>query len=126
MCIKKLLLRVRTELYEKIQLLAKQENISINNSDKNFIIKNNKIIMPFSIIKNIANNVSEEILNEREKSKFKDFYDFMKRCYGKSINKRVITSLIEVGAFDEFNLNRKMTINNLDIILNLKILFKYI
>ena len=30
MCIKKLLLRVRTELYEKIQLLAKQENISIN------------------------------------------------------------------------------------------------
>ena len=94
------------------------ENISINNSDKNFIIKNNKIIMPFSIIKNIANNVSEEILNEREKSKFKDFYDFMKRCYGKSINKRVITSLIEVGVFNELNLNRKMTINNLDIILN--------
>ena len=30
MSIKNLLLRVRTELYERIQLLAKQENISIN------------------------------------------------------------------------------------------------
>ena len=30
MCIKKVLLRIRNELHEKIMLLAKQENISIN------------------------------------------------------------------------------------------------
>ena len=61
--------------------------------------------MPFSLIKNIASNVSEEIINERnENGLFKDFYDFLKRCYKGSVNKRVIISLVESGAFDIFNI----------------------
>ena len=38
----------------------------------------------------------------------------MIRCYGKSVNKKVVISLIECGAFDEFKLNKKVTINNLE------------
>ena len=92
--------------------------ISINNSTYEFTIENNHLRLPFSMIKTIALQVSEEITTERNKGKFKDFYDFMIRCYGKSVNKRVIVSLIECGAFDEFNLNKKQTIKNLDEILN--------
>lgn len=92
--------------------------ISINNSTYEFTIENNHLRLPFSMIKTIALQVSEEITTERNKGKFKDFYDFMIRCYGKSVNKRVIVSLIECGAFDEFNLNKKQTIENLDEILN--------
>ena len=93
-------------------------NISINKSYRDFIIENNKIIIPFSIIKNIATNVCEEIIIEREKGLFKSFYDFMIRCYHGSVNKRVVTSLIECGVFDEFNINKKEIISNFDIILN--------
>ena len=94
------------------------DNISINKSCNEFIIDNNKMVIPFSIIKSIAVNVCEEIEEERNKSKFSSFYDFMIRCYGKSVNKKVIISLIECGAFNEFNLNKKQTIDNLDEILN--------
>ena len=31
----------------------------------------------------------------KEKGLFKSFYDFMIRCYGKSVNKKTIISLIE-------------------------------
>lgn len=94
------------------------EKISINNSNKDFIIKDNKIILPFSIIKNISTSISDEILIERQKGDFKDFYDFMVRCYQKSINKRVIISMIKCGVFDEFNINKKEIIENFDAILN--------
>ncbi len=94
------------------------DSISINNSSYEFRINNKKLVLPFSIIKSIAINVCEEIEKERIKSKFISFYDFMIRCYGKSINKKVIISLIECGAFDEFNLNKKQTILNIDEILN--------
>ena len=93
--------------------------ININISKKDFYIDNNSIIMPFSLIKNIASNVSEEIINERnENGLFKDFYDFLKRCYKGSVNKRVIISLVESGAFDIFNINKKEVINNFEIIIN--------
>ena len=62
--------------------------------------------------------MSDEIINERSKGLFKDFYDFMIRCYGKSINKRVVISLIECGAFDKFNINKKSYIENIDEVIN--------
>ena len=94
------------------------EKLSINNSSYEFEIHNNKLVLPFSMIKSIAKNVSEEIEEERSKGKFKSFYDFMIRCYGKSINKRIVVSLIECGAFDEFNINKKQLIDNFDEVLN--------
>ena len=92
--------------------------VDINYSEKEFIIKNNHLVIPFSIINSIAYSVSDEIINERSKGLFKDFYDFMIRCYGKSINKRVVISLIECGAFDKFNINKKSYIENIDEIIN--------
>lgn len=92
--------------------------IDINNSCDEFIIQNNKLTLPFSLIKSIGQQVSDEIVKERENGKYKSFYDFMIRCYGKSINKRVVISLIECGSFDKFALNKKQTIENIDEILN--------
>ena len=92
--------------------------IDINKSCKEFIISDNKLLIPLTIIKSIASTVSEEIENERSKGLFKDFYDFMIRCYGKSINKRVVIALIECGAFDKFNINKKSLINSFDEVLN--------
>ncbi len=94
------------------------ENININKSCYDFVIDNKKLVFPLSIIKSIALNVCVEIEEERNKGLFKSFYDFMIRCYGKSVNKKVVISLIECGAFDEFNINKKQIVNNIDEVLN--------
>ncbi len=95
------------------------EKISINNSSYHFkITKNKKLILPFNIIKSIASNVSAQIEEEREKGEFKSFYDFMIRCYHGSVNKKVIIALILSGAFDEFNINKKQMVENIDEVLN--------
>lgn len=92
--------------------------IDINNSFDEFVIQDNKLTLPLSLINSIGIQVSDEITKEREKGLFKSFYDFMIRCYGKSVNKRVVISLVECGAFNEFNLNKKQVIENIDEILN--------
>ena len=95
------------------------EKISINQSKYNFEIKNNKLILPFRIIKSIALNVCEEIESERNKNgNFKSIYDFLIRCYSRSVNKKVVIALIECGAFDEFNINKKEYVLNIDEVLN--------
>ncbi len=94
------------------------ENININKSKYYFEISNNKLVFPFRIIKSIALNVCEEIENERKNGEFKSFYDFMIRCYGKSVNKKVVIALIECGAFDIFNINKKEYVTNIDEIIN--------
>ncbi len=96
----------------------KFHKIDINSSSHEFIIKDNELVLPFSIIKSIAFTVSDEIVKEREKGEFQSFYDFMIRCYSKNINKRIIISLIECGAFDIFNVNKKELILNIDEIIN--------
>ncbi len=94
------------------------EKISINKSCYEFVIEDNKLIYPLSIIKSISINICSQIEQERNKGLFKSFYDFMFRCYHGSINKRVIISLIECGVFDEFNINKKQMILNIDEVIN--------
>lgn len=111
---------IKTNIY-----IAKlrQKNIkvlmpNINISKNIYIAKNNQIICPLSIIRNVGTNVSNIILKEREKGEFQDFIDFVSRVSSQSINKKVIISLILSGCFDTFGYNKKTLINNLDNILN--------
>ena len=90
----------------------------INKSYKKYIIEDNGIRYPLLNIKNVGSIASEIILNERQKGEYTDIYDFICRCYGKSINKKTIESLIYSGAFSLFNMNKKTLINNLDLIIN--------
>ena len=109
--------------YKYLQIISKLlgiefSNLDINTSSCEFIIKDEKLVIPFSMIKSIASTVSEEIENERSNGKFESFYDFMIRCYGKSVNKKTIESLIYAGCFDDFGFNRKTLLMNLDMLLN--------
>ena len=111
---------VKTQIYISE---AKHKKITITPPDINistykYIIKNKQIICPFSIIHNIGYSVSHAIINEREKGPFKDFLDFVTRCYSGTINKKIITSLINAGVFSSFNINKKTLNENLDNIIN--------
>lgn len=100
------------------------ENININLSESEYILKNKKIVFPFTIVKNIGFNVAKEIVEERKKGLFKDFYDFMARTYSQSVNRKVVENLIEVGAFNIFNINKRAMISNMDKIIDYALLCK--
>ena len=98
---------------DKIEVLKPDINIS----DIDYIIKDNKLIYPLTNIKNVGLIAAKAIVEERKKGKFKDVFDFFARCYGKSINNKIIESLNKAGCFLEF-CNQKTIDNNIDILIN--------
>lgn len=105
-------------LYEcrknKIELLKPDINLS---TDK-YHMEDSGIRYPLTNIKNVGITATRSILTEREDGLFKDIYDFIKRCYGKGVNKKTLESLINAGVFNSFNFNRNTLIQNLDSIIN--------
>lgn len=103
-----------TTFQDRIEVLKP----SINVSENDYIIVNNKIIYPFTNIKNVGSSAGRAILEERKKGNFKDIFDFFARCYGKSVNTKVIQSLIMADCFREFGFNQKTIEENLEILTN--------
>lgn len=96
---------------------AKSLNIKIvkpdiNTSSYDYYI-NNDIIMPLRVIKNIGDVVAKEIYEERKKTSYQDFFDFVSRIYNKNINTKTIETLIYAGALDSFNQTRNTLLNNI-------------
>lgn len=82
----------------------------INKSQAGFTIENEPsslngraIRFGFSAIKNVGEAAIKAILKAREKGgKFKSLFDFCQRVDGQKVNKKVLESLIKVGAMDQF------------------------
>lgn len=99
---------------------AKSKNVlfikpDINLSEMNYEIKDNKIVMPLSIIKNVSNNINQSIISNRSNG-YSDIFDFV--CKNPLIKEGNLKLLIKAGLFDSFNINRNTLLNNIDIILN--------
>lgn len=90
----------------------------INESSNVFKDDKNSIRYPLTGIKSVGINVINAILEERKNGNFKDIYDFINRCYGKSVNKKTIESLILAGCFDTFGYNRNTLYSNIDMLIN--------
>ena len=103
---------------------CKKNNIDIllpdiNKSINKFIDDKDGIRYPLSGIKGVGSIGSNYILEERNNNGlFKNIYDFVKRCYGKIVNRRMIENLILANVFSSFEYNRKTLIDNLDAIIN--------
>lgn len=102
---------------------AKDFDISILPPDVNeslwlFNVIGNTIRFGLGAVKGVGEGAVEEIVRERtENGPFKGFVDFCERVSIKSINKRVMESLIKVGAFDSCEkYNRKTLIENMEFI----------
>ncbi|MGN1370853.1 MAG: DNA polymerase III subunit alpha [Candidatus Coprovivens sp.] len=99
---------------------AKLKNIrifkpSINVSLDHYVIKNNALLLPLNAIHNVGSSAVMEIINERNKNgKFTDFYNFVARTYGKSVNKKTLEALIDADCFRDFDINHKTLFNSLD------------
>lgn len=80
---------------------------SINHSTNLFEVEQGNIRYALTAIKNVGEAAYKEIATIRKEGEFKDIYDFFVRIYGHKINTKTIESLIDAGALDEFNLERK-------------------
>ncbi len=87
----------------------------INESLANFtVVGKNKIRFGLSAIKNVGSSAVEEILTRRKEGKFSNIFDFVERVDSRVINKRVLESLVEAGAFDELHPNRAQLLASLE------------
>ena len=84
----------------------------INLSTSKYQVVDNKLLLPFNVIKNIGSSVSDLIISVRE-DKFKDYFDFIKKVNCKNIGNKTIELLIMAGCLDSFNINRRTMIENL-------------
>jgi len=102
----------------KYLTLARLENLtllkpSVNYSDNKYIVENNNLRLPLSIIKGIGASLEKDILSVREGT-FKDYFDFVSKVYKKNVGQKTIQTLIYAGALDDFKQTRATLINNLD------------
>lgn len=79
----------------------------VNKSDDSFTVEGNGIRFGMSAIKNVGKKAIAEIVKERERNgEFKSFSDFLDRCAGAELNKRMLEQLINCGAFDSLGIER--------------------
>ncbi|MBN1404848.1 MAG: DNA polymerase III subunit alpha [Opitutales bacterium] len=76
------------------------------------------ILFGMAAIKGVGEGAAAAICKERkEAGPFKDFYDFVRRMDGKSVNKRVMENLIKTGGFDNMGQDRGTLLAGLDAVL---------
>ena len=97
---------------------------SINNSDIKYKVVDEKIYVPFSLIRKIGIVTSKTIIEARGKEKFKDIYDAFSRLYIGGVTKKSLEYLVYAGAFEEFGYNRKTLIDSLDSLIDYATLTK--
>ena len=74
---------------------------SINKSQLVYDVNDNGLLFPLSSIRGLNSLCITNILNEREKGPFTDFFNFVSRMYSYKINESQILALIDSGALDE-------------------------
>ena len=87
---------------------------NINVSTNEYLIKDKALLLPLNTIHNVGGAAVEDIIKERTKGKFKDFFNFVARTYGKSVNKKTIEALIDADAFRDFNINHNTLFRTID------------
>ena len=98
---------------------------NINLSNYKYKKEDNNIRLSLATIKNVGSIACKEIISERDKNgKFIDFFDFVKRMYGKSTNKKTLESLIDADVFSDFLYNHKTLHDSIDSAINYGMLLK--
>lgn len=86
---------------------------NINKSSYGYIKENNGIRTPLRSIKGVGIAGSDAIISKRGDKPYEDYFDFLGRCYGHSLNKKILENLIYAGVFDEFGYNKATLLRNM-------------
>ena len=100
---------------KRLDVSIKTPNINLS-TDK-YIILNNELLFPLSVVRAIGVLTAREIVNERNlNGNFTSYLDFVRRCY--KLGRDVLRNLILSGALDIFNKTRRTLIENLNEAIN--------
>ena len=92
--------------------------ISLNSSDIEYAVKDDAIIMPFVLCKDVGMISAEKIVKERkENGQFREFVDAIRRLTAAGVERNVIENLICAGAFDELGHSRNTMLSSLNNVL---------
>ena len=83
----------------------------VNVSDVFFTPSPSGIRFGMAAIKNVGESAISSIVSGKP---FKSLFDFCERVDSRTVNKRVIESLIKAGAFDTVDINRSLLYGNID------------
>lgn len=87
----------------------------VNESNWNFVVKENEVRFGLAAIKNVGTGAVLEIVRVREESgPFKNLFDFCARVDLRTVNKKTIESLIQAGSFDTIDRNRAQLLASVD------------
>ena len=88
---------------------------SLNDSERNFTVEGDHLRFGLAGVKNVGDNAIRAILDVGKKGLFKSFSGFLERINHTKVNKKVIESLIQAGAFDSFGLARARLLSGLKL-----------
>ncbi len=103
---------------------CKQQGIKILPADINkgysgFVVEGDNLRYGMAAIKNVGKNFMDAMTAERDTNgPFESIFDFCRRMQNKGFNRRALESLVKVGAFDSFGVNRRRLFINIDYLLN--------
>lgn len=86
----------------------------INESSIYFNVSGNNIRFGLVALKNVGKQFAANIVEERKKSPFGSFEDFVERMSGRELNKRQVETLIKSGAFDSLGVYRSRLLASYD------------
>jgi DNA polymerase-3 subunit alpha len=87
----------------------------INLSERVFSVSEGRIVYGLVAIKNVGGAAVDEILRARkEEGIFESFIDFLDKVDLRQVNRKVIETLIQCGAFDSLGINRATLMHNLE------------
>lgn len=92
---------------------------NINTGAGKFVAVDGRIQYGMEAIKGVGSNAVDEVVKERkENGKYESIYDFARRIDSRVCNKRTLEGLIQAGAFDSLNPNRRKLSNNMETIIS--------
>ncbi|MBO4358360.1 MAG: DNA polymerase III subunit alpha [Erysipelotrichaceae bacterium] len=103
---------------ECIRIGQRVKGIDINESGVSYQIKDDAIVMPFSIVKDVGTISAQKIIEERDyNGPFKDYIEAVGRLTSAGVDRNVIENIIYAGGFDGFGHSRYTMIDNLNNVL---------
>ncbi len=87
---------------------------SLNASERDFAVEGQQLRFGLAGVKNVGDNAIRAIVEARKKGPFTSFSNFLERINHSKVNKKVIESLIQAGAFDSFGIPRARLFNSLE------------
>jgi DNA polymerase-3 subunit alpha len=90
----------------------------VNESDFRFTVKNGEVRFGLAAVKNVGETAAREVIREREKQgRFHSLFEVVAGTDPRTVNKKVLESLIKAGAIDSLGWRRSQSFHLIDTLI---------